>query len=121
MFALVSGYTVPFALSLVDSASEKLQDILVSIENMVVSRVEAISLCSNEQFHLEVRVNRTSLELLTPLKKDIIYSEDLQSQLAILDIAMKERVSTYLGGLPGIFLLFFFFKVIFKTSFKVCF
>uniref|UniRef100_A0A8C8XH97 Vitamin K-dependent protein S n=1 Tax=Panthera leo TaxID=9689 RepID=A0A8C8XH97_PANLE len=102
MFALVSGYTVPFALSLVDSASEKLQDILVSIENTVVSRVEAISLCSNEQFHLEVRVNRTSLELLTPLKKDIIYSEDLQSQLAILDIAMKERVSTYLGGLPDI-------------------
>uniref|UniRef100_A0ABI7XLY0 Vitamin K-dependent protein S n=1 Tax=Felis catus TaxID=9685 RepID=A0ABI7XLY0_FELCA len=102
MFALVSGYTVPFALSLVDSASEKLQDILVSVENMVVSRVEAISLCSNEQFHLEVRVNRTSLELLTPLKKDIIYSEDLQSQLAILDIAMKERVSTYLGGLPDI-------------------
>ncbi|XP_039112321.1 vitamin K-dependent protein S [Hyaena hyaena] len=102
MFALVSGFTVPFALSLVDSASENLQDILVSIENMVVSRIEAISLCSSQQFHLEVRVNRTNLELLTPLKKDIIYSEALQSQLAILDKAMKGTVATYLGGLPDI-------------------
>lgn len=83
------------------------QDILVSIENMVVSRIEAISLCSSQQFHLEVRVNRTHLELLTPLKKDIIYSEALQSQLAILDKAMKGTVATYLGGLPGIFLLLF--------------
>ncbi|VCW66608.1 unnamed protein product [Gulo gulo] len=102
MFALVSGSTVPFALSLVDSASEKLQDILVSVENTVMYRMEAVSLCSNQPFHLELRVNRNNLELFTPLKKDTISSENLQRQLAILDEAMKGTVTTYLGGLPDI-------------------
>uniref|UniRef100_M3XUE8 Vitamin K-dependent protein S n=1 Tax=Mustela putorius furo TaxID=9669 RepID=M3XUE8_MUSPF len=102
MFALVSGSTVPFALSLVDSASEKLQDILVSVENTVMYRMDAVSLCSNQPFHLELRVNRNNLELFTPLKKDTISSENLQRQLAILDEAMKGTVTTYLGGLPDI-------------------
>ncbi|ELK00590.1 vitamin K-dependent protein S [Pteropus alecto] len=102
MFALVSGYTVPFALSLVDSTSEKLQDILVSVENTVIFRKEAINLCSTQQFHLEFGVNRKNLELSTPLKKDIVYSEDLQRQFAVLDKAMKGTVVTYLGGLPDV-------------------
>nr|KAF6475775.1 protein S [Rousettus aegyptiacus] len=102
MFALVSGFTVPFALSLVDSTSEKLQDILVSVENTVIFRMEAINLCSSQQFHLEFGINRKNLELSTPLKKDIVYSEDLQRQFAILDKAMKGTVVTYLGGLPDV-------------------
>ncbi|XP_036099304.1 vitamin K-dependent protein S [Molossus molossus] len=102
MFALVSGDTVPFALSLVDSSSENLQDILVSVENTVISRIEALGLCSNQQSHLEFRINRTSLELWTPLKYDIIYAEDLQRQFGILDKAIKGTVATYLGGLPVI-------------------
>ncbi|XP_024413935.3 vitamin K-dependent protein S [Desmodus rotundus] len=100
MFALVSGYTVPFALSLVDSSSEKLQDILVSVGNVVVSRIEAVSLCSSQQSHLEFRINRKNLELSTPLKNDVISSEDLQRQFDILDKAVKGTVATYLGGLP---------------------
>ncbi|XP_058411610.1 vitamin K-dependent protein S [Diceros bicornis minor] len=102
MFALVSGDTVPFALSLVDSTSENLQDILVSVENMVISRVEALSLCSSQQSHLEFRVSRNNLELSTPLRKDVVYSEDLLGQLAILDKAMKGTVATYVGGLPDV-------------------
>ncbi|XP_062961105.1 vitamin K-dependent protein S [Cynocephalus volans] len=102
MLALVSGNTVPFALSLVDSTSEKFQDILVSVENTVISRIEAIRLCADEQSHLEFRVNRNNLELSTPLNKDISYSEDLQKQLAILDKAMKQSVVTYLGGIPDV-------------------
>ncbi|XP_027987036.2 vitamin K-dependent protein S [Eptesicus fuscus] len=100
MFALVSGDTVPLSLSLVDSSSEKLQDILVSVENTVISRIEALSLCSSQQSHLEFRINRTNLELLTQFKNDIIYSEDLQREFGILDKAMKGTVATYLGGLP---------------------
>ncbi|XP_036754922.2 vitamin K-dependent protein S isoform X1 [Manis pentadactyla] len=102
LFALVSGSTVPFALSLVDSASQNLQDILVSVENMVISRIEAIYLCTDQQFHLEFKVSRNNLELLTPFEKHTVYSEDLQRQLAILDKAMKGTVTTYLGGLPDV-------------------
>lgn len=80
----------------------------MSVENMVMFRIEAVSLCSSQQFHLELRVNRNNLELFTPLEKGITSSENLQKQLAILDKAMKGTVTTYLGGLPGIFLLFFF-------------
>ncbi|XP_006139931.1 vitamin K-dependent protein S [Tupaia chinensis] len=102
MLALVSGNTVPFALSLVDSTSEKLQDVLVSVENTVISRIEAINLCSSQHSHLEFRVNRDRLELWTPFKGNIIYSEDLSTQLAILDKAMKGTVTTYLGGTPDV-------------------
>uniref|UniRef100_A0A8B9W5M2 Vitamin K-dependent protein S n=1 Tax=Bos mutus grunniens TaxID=30521 RepID=A0A8B9W5M2_BOSMU len=102
MLALVSDNTVPFALSLVDSATEKLQDILVSVESMVIARIEAISLCSDQQTFLEIRVNRNNLELSTQLRKDSFHSEDFQRQFAILDEAMKGTVVTYLGGLPDV-------------------
>lgn len=102
MLALVSSNTVPFALSLVDSATEKLQDILVSVESMVIARIEAESLCSDQQTFLEIRVNRNNLELLTQLRKDSFHSEDFQRQFAILDEAMKGTVATYLGGLPDV-------------------
>lgn len=102
IFALVSDYTVPFALSLVDSASGKFQDILVSVENMVIHRVEALSLCASQQTHLEFRVNRNHLELWTEEKNDILYFKDLQKHLAILDKAMQGKVTTYLGGVPDV-------------------
>uniref|UniRef100_M3Z9G9 Vitamin K-dependent protein S n=1 Tax=Nomascus leucogenys TaxID=61853 RepID=M3Z9G9_NOMLE len=103
MLALVSGNnTVPFAVSLVDSTSEKSQDILLSVENTVIYRIQALSLCSDQQSHLEFRVNRNNLELSTPLKIETTSHEDLQRQLAILDKAMKAKVATYLGGLPDV-------------------
>lgn len=102
MFALVSGNRVPFALSLVDSTSGKFQDILVSIENTVIFRVEALNLCASQQTHLEFRVNRNHLELWTSKKNDIIYFKDLQKYLTILDKAMQRRMDTYLGGIPDV-------------------
>uniref|UniRef100_A0A8C2N9K8 Vitamin K-dependent protein S n=1 Tax=Capra hircus TaxID=9925 RepID=A0A8C2N9K8_CAPHI len=79
-----------------------LQDILVSVESMVIARIEAESLCSDQQTFLEIRVNRNNLELLTQLRKDSFHSEDFQRQFAILDEAMKGTVATYLGGLPDV-------------------
>uniref|UniRef100_G3T9K5 Vitamin K-dependent protein S n=1 Tax=Loxodonta africana TaxID=9785 RepID=G3T9K5_LOXAF len=102
LFALVSGQTVPFALSLVDSISGKFQDFVVSIENTVISRIKALNLCSSQQSHLQFQVSRNNLHLWNPFEKDTIYSEDFQSQLAILDKAMKGTVVTYLGGIPDI-------------------
>ncbi|XP_006894208.1 PREDICTED: vitamin K-dependent protein S [Elephantulus edwardii] len=102
LFSLVSGKTVPFALALVDSISGKFQDIIVSVENTVISRIEAVNLCSNQQSHLEFRVNKHNMELSNPFGKSTIYSEDFQSQLAILDRAMKGTVVTYLGGIPDV-------------------
>lgn len=80
-----------------------LQDIVLSVENTVIYRIQALSLCSSQRSHLEFRVNRNNLELLTPLKIETISHEELQTQLAILDKAMKGKVATYLGGLPGTF------------------
>ncbi|XP_004634887.1 vitamin K-dependent protein S [Octodon degus] len=102
MFALVLDDTVPFAMSLVDSTSRSSQDIIVSIENKVVSRIEAVDLCSRQQSQVVLGVDRKNLALWTPLKEDTIYSEDLQRQLAVLDEAMKGTVTTYLGGLPDL-------------------
>lgn len=102
MLALVSGDTVPFALSLVDSGSGTSQDILVFVENSVVARLEAITLCSDQPSQLKCNINRHGLELWTPVRKDVIYSKDLQRQLDVLDKAMKGTVATYLGGVPDV-------------------
>ncbi|XP_075857149.1 vitamin K-dependent protein S [Microcebus murinus] len=102
MLALVSGNTVPFALSLVDSTSEKFQDILVSVENTVILQIEAMSLCSGQQSFLEFRVNRNHLKVWTPLQEYTISSAHFERQFAILDKAMKGTVATYLGGIPDV-------------------
>ncbi|KAM5281536.1 vitamin K-dependent protein S [Ctenodactylus gundi] len=102
MMALVSAYSIPFALSLADSVSGNSQDVLVSVGKAVVAQIEDVSLCSRQHFQLGVRVSRNSLELWTPFEKDVFYSEDLQRHLAILDAAMKGTVATYLGGIPDI-------------------
>nr|XP_045004072.1 vitamin K-dependent protein S isoform X1 [Jaculus jaculus] len=102
MFALVSGKTVPFALSLVDSTSENSQNILVSVENVVVSQIEDVDLCFDQQFNLQVQVSKHTLKLWTSHRNDMVYLGDFKAHLAILDIAMKGTVSTYLGGVPDV-------------------
>lgn len=88
---------------------------MVFVENSVVARIDAVTLCSDQQSQLKCNVNRNGLELWTPLRKGVIYSKDLQGQLAVLDKAMKGTVATYLGGLPGISLPF---SSVLKTCFK---
>ncbi|KAM9034382.1 vitamin K-dependent protein S-like [Sarcophilus harrisii] len=102
MFALVSGDTVPLALSLVDSSSSEFQDVLVTIENTIVSRMEVEKLCTHENSKVELRVSRGLLELTNSFQGETIYHEDLKTKLAILDKAMLGKIATYLGGLPDV-------------------
>uniref|UniRef100_F6UL60 Vitamin K-dependent protein S n=1 Tax=Monodelphis domestica TaxID=13616 RepID=F6UL60_MONDO len=102
LLALVSGDAVPLALSLVDSSTSDLQDILVTIENTTVSRMEAKKLCTHEYSKVELRVSRGLLELTNGLDGETIYHEDLKAKLAILDRAMTGRITTYLGGIPDV-------------------
>ncbi|KAL0614541.1 Vitamin K-dependent protein S [Plecturocebus cupreus] len=91
-----------FILSPFASMVLSLHDILLSVEKTVIYRIQALSLCSDQQSHLEFRVNRNSLQVSSPLKMETISHEDLQKQLAILDKAMQGEVATYLGGLPDV-------------------
>ncbi|XP_020830482.1 vitamin K-dependent protein S isoform X3 [Phascolarctos cinereus] len=103
MLALVSGDTVPLALSLVDSSSSELQDVLVTIENTIVSRMEAKRLCTHENSKVELRVLRGLLELTNGFKgEETIYHEDLKTKLAVLDKAMMGKIATYLGGIKDV-------------------
>lgn len=101
MFALISGYTVPFAISLTET-TDKIQEIQVSVEHTTIFRVKALNLCSNQKTHLEFKVSKNNLELWTPFKKHVIQVEGFQKELNILDKAMKGKVATYLGGLPDV-------------------
>ncbi|XP_074155921.1 vitamin K-dependent protein S isoform X2 [Sminthopsis crassicaudata] len=102
MLALVSGDTVPLALSLVDSSSSEFQDVLVTVENTIVSRMEVEKLCTHENSKVELRVSRELLELTNSFQGETIYHEDLKTKLAILDKAMFGKIATYLGGLPDV-------------------
>ncbi|XP_062830976.1 vitamin K-dependent protein S isoform X2 [Anolis carolinensis] len=99
MFALVSGEKVPLALSVVDSNSSYSQDIIISIENVIVARLESNRLCTSRRVLLDLRVTRELLELTVDLHSEITYSGE---HLSSLDQAMNGSVDTYLGGIPDV-------------------
>ncbi|KAJ6662733.1 hypothetical protein lerEdw1_011373 [Lerista edwardsae] len=99
MFALVSGDTVPLALSLVDFNSSNSKEIIVSIENIIVARVESPSLCTPAKVLLELRVTKNLLELMVDSQSKVTA---LEHQLFALHQAMNGSVDTYLGGIPDI-------------------
>ncbi|XP_074854613.1 vitamin K-dependent protein S isoform X2 [Carettochelys insculpta] len=101
MFALVSGKTVPLALSIADSDSPNSQEVIVTIENVIVARLEAEKLCTSKRLRLGLRVNKQLLELTADSQTGSTSSAQ-ERQLSILDQAMKGHVVTYLGGIPDV-------------------
>ncbi|KAF7251254.1 Vitamin K-dependent protein S [Varanus komodoensis] len=99
MFALVSRETVPLALSIADSNSSDFQEIIVSIENVTVARLESEDLCTSKTVQLGLRVTRHLLELTSESHSEITYFGE---QLSVLDRAMNGTVDTYIGGLPEV-------------------
>ncbi|KAM6447879.1 vitamin K-dependent protein S isoform 2-T2 [Liasis olivaceus] len=99
MFALVSGETVPLALSIVDSNITNVQEIIVSIQNVIVAHLESRSLCTSRRVLLGLRISRQMLELTADSYSYITYSGH---HLSVLEQAIKESVDTYLGGIPDV-------------------
>ncbi|XP_033002629.1 vitamin K-dependent protein S [Lacerta agilis] len=99
LLALVSGEMVPLALSIVDSNSKGTQDIIVSIENVIVARLESKRLCTSGRMLLRLRVTRQQLEL-TADSYTVLAS--LEQELSALDQAMNKSIDTYLGGIPDV-------------------
>ncbi|XP_007423990.1 vitamin K-dependent protein S isoform X3 [Python bivittatus] len=99
MFALVSGETVPLALSIVDSNITNVQEIIVSIQNVIVAHLESRSFCTSRRVLLGLRISRQMLELTADSYSYITYSGH---HLSVLEQAIKESVDTYLGGIPDV-------------------
>uniref|UniRef100_A0A8C6X647 Vitamin K-dependent protein S n=1 Tax=Naja naja TaxID=35670 RepID=A0A8C6X647_NAJNA len=99
MFALVSGETVPLALSIVDSNLTNVQEIIVSIQNFIVAHLESRSLCTSKRVQLGLKISRQELELTADSYSVITYSEH---HLSVLEQAINESVDTYLGGIPDV-------------------
>ncbi|ETE70794.1 Vitamin K-dependent protein S, partial [Ophiophagus hannah] len=99
MFALVSGETVPLALSIVDSNLTNVQEIIVSIQNVIVAHLESRSLCTSKRVQLRLKISRQQLELTADSYSVITYSEH---HLSVLEQAINESVDTYLGGIPDV-------------------
>uniref|UniRef100_A0A8C5P6V0 Vitamin K-dependent protein S n=1 Tax=Leptobrachium leishanense TaxID=445787 RepID=A0A8C5P6V0_9ANUR len=103
LFALVSGKTVPLALSIEDQSSDILQDVVVSVHNIILARLTTKRICTVKNLQITLKVTNTNLELVADSSTDITYisKEQLVKQLTILDQAMKDHVYTYLGGIPA--------------------
>ncbi|XP_026556543.1 vitamin K-dependent protein S [Pseudonaja textilis] len=99
MFALVSGETVPLALSIVDSNLTNVQEIIVSIQNVIVAHLESRNLCTSKRVQLRLKISRQQLELTADSYSVITYSEH---HLSILEQAINKSVDTYLGGIPDV-------------------
>lgn len=70
----------------------------MSIENVIVARLESKRLCTRRRVLVGLRVQRELLELTADSHSDITY---LDQQFAVLDQAMRRPIDTYLGGIPG--------------------
>ncbi|XP_015276008.1 PREDICTED: vitamin K-dependent protein S [Gekko japonicus] len=92
MLALVSGETVPLALSIVESNSSNSQELIASIENVIVARLESKRLCTRRRVLVGLRVSRQLLELTADSHSDITH---LDQQFAALDQAMRRPIDTY--------------------------
>ncbi|KAK9402243.1 vitamin K-dependent protein S [Crotalus adamanteus] len=99
MFALVSGETVPLALSIVDSNLTNVQEIIVSIQNVIVAHLDSRNLCTSKRVLLRLRISRQQLELTADSHSVITYSGQ---HLSVLEQAINESVDTYLGGIPDV-------------------
>ncbi|KAM3837654.1 vitamin K-dependent protein S [Vipera latastei] len=99
MLALVSGETVPLALSIVDSSLTNVQEIIVSIRNVIVAHLESRNLCTSKRVLLRLRISRQQLELTADSHSVITYSGQ---HLSVLEQALNESVDTYLGGIPDV-------------------
>ncbi|XP_077198323.1 vitamin K-dependent protein S isoform X2 [Paroedura picta] len=99
MLALVSGETVPLALSVVESNSSDSQELIASIENVIVARLASKRLCTRRRVLVGLRVSRRLLELTADSHSDITY---LDQEFAVLDQTMRRPIDTYLGGLPDV-------------------
>ncbi|XP_014379705.2 vitamin K-dependent protein S isoform X3 [Alligator sinensis] len=99
MFALVSGESVPLALSIVDSSSSNSQAIIVTIGNIIIARLESKRFCTTRRTLVGFSASKQQIELSVDSQTDVTNSEQ---ELSILDQAMRGTVAvyTYLGGLP---------------------
>ncbi|XP_029434430.1 vitamin K-dependent protein S [Rhinatrema bivittatum] len=104
LFALAHGDKVPLALSMEDSASANIQNLLVTIENVTVARLYSKRLCTNKSLLVRLKVDWKLVELMADSYTDITYSDkaELEQQLSVLDQAMNGHIVTYLGGLPDV-------------------
>ncbi|XP_005998138.1 vitamin K-dependent protein S [Latimeria chalumnae] len=104
LFALVNNDTVPLSLSVVDSGSTDLKEIIVAIGRVIVARMKSDRLCGAGKLLVDLKVQGKHLNLVADSNITSIYIDDLQleRQLNILDQAMKEPLQTYLGGLPSV-------------------
>lgn len=78
-------------------ASES-QEIIVSIQNVIVAHLESRNLCTSKRVLLRLRISRQQLELTADSDSVITYSGQ---HLSVLEQAINESVDTYLGGIPG--------------------
>ncbi|KGL85287.1 Vitamin K-dependent protein S, partial [Tinamus guttatus] len=98
LLALVSSERVPLALAIVDSNSSDTQEIIVTIGNITVARLESKKLCTPKKVLVELLVTKQQLELSVDSHTDRSNSE----QLSVLHEAMLGNIVTYLGGLPDV-------------------
>lgn len=74
------------------------QEIIVSIQNVIVAHLESRSLCTSKRVQVRLKISRQQLELTADSNSVIIYSGH---HLSVLEEAINESVDTYLGGIPG--------------------
>ncbi|XP_072885074.1 vitamin K-dependent protein S [Hemitrygon akajei] len=105
LFALVSGNRVPLSLSVTDAYSpEKKQQLLLAIDNTIVSRSANLNLCNGEyhSVHLTVTAQRVLLEVDRIAYGCQLNHSARREQLGVLDQAMRDAVNTTFGGVPEV-------------------
>ena len=73
------------------------------LDGVVVATLQSLMLCYPDRLTVELTVTPTDL-VISATPSTLSYSSDiLRGALMQLNVTMQEPVSTYIGGLPGLF------------------
>uniref|UniRef100_A0A4W3IXB4 Vitamin K-dependent protein S n=1 Tax=Callorhinchus milii TaxID=7868 RepID=A0A4W3IXB4_CALMI len=107
LFALISDDKVPLSLIIMDSSSTKKadrQEIVLSIENVIVYKLEGLPLCGGEKLSIQLIATKDKIILASAaiIANSPLEKAQLTERLSTLDKYMQKSVKTYLGGIPDI-------------------
>ncbi|XP_043547175.1 growth arrest-specific protein 6-like [Chiloscyllium plagiosum] len=103
LFAIVSGSNVSLSLAITDLDAAT-QNIILAIENVIVYKLEGLTLCTRDKWPVQLIATRGRIVLESSgvVGESPLAMSELAEHLSKLDQYMQGSVLSYLGGLPDV-------------------
>uniref|UniRef100_UPI00398F877A growth arrest-specific protein 6-like n=1 Tax=Pristiophorus japonicus TaxID=55135 RepID=UPI00398F877A len=103
LFALINDNNVSLSLAVMD-LNAAAQGIVLAIENVIVYKLEALTLCAGDRLSIQLIATKSRIVLASSgvIGSSPLGKSQLAERLTTLDRYMHSSVRTYLGGVPDV-------------------